>query len=153
MGFSLVVGISGGHVTDWGVHHTDIAIWALGGEEQAVVEAEEEGVFPGSPRRHRLSRIPQWQVKTPTAIHVTHEFDCNLTLANDNTINFSSGNNELIISGDQGRIRVNRGKPHGSANVEEINADPQRREWLDEEVRKLYRKHADCGSHGQLLPY
>ena len=40
---------SGGQVTDWGVHHTDIALWALGGEETGVVAAEGHGVFPGLP--------------------------------------------------------------------------------------------------------
>ena len=40
---------SGGQVTDWGVHHTDIALWALGGDETGVVEAEGKGQFPGIP--------------------------------------------------------------------------------------------------------
>ena len=37
---------SGGEVTDWGVHHTDIALWALGGEETGPVEVEGKGDFP-----------------------------------------------------------------------------------------------------------
>ena len=37
---------SGGQVTDWGVHHTDIALWALGGEKTGAVEVEGTGEFP-----------------------------------------------------------------------------------------------------------
>ena len=135
---------SGGQVTDWGVHHTDIAIWALGGEEQGVVEAEGKGVFPGIPEGTDLVAFLNGKSKLPQQFNVAHEFDCNLTLANGNTINLSSGNNELIIAGDKGRIRVNRGSLTGQP-IEEINADPQRREWLDEEVRKLYRNMPIAG--------
>lgn len=129
---------SGGQVTDWGVHHSDIAIWALGGEEQGVVQAEGKGVFPGIPKGTDVAAFLHGKTKLPQQFNVAHEFDCHLTLANDNTINLTSGNNELIISGEKGRIRVNRGSLTGQ-RVEEINADPKRREWLDEEVRKLYR--------------
>ena len=30
---------AGGEVTDWGAHHTDIALWALGSEETGAIEA------------------------------------------------------------------------------------------------------------------
>jgi predicted dehydrogenase len=129
---------SGGQVTDWGVHHTDIAIWALGGEEDGVVQAEGKGVFPGLPEGTDVVAFLNGKVKLPPQFNVAHEFDCHLTLANGNTINLTSGNNELLIAGEKGRIRVNRGSLTGQL-VEEINADAQRREWLDEEVRKLYR--------------
>jgi predicted dehydrogenase len=129
---------SGGQVTDWGVHHTDLAIWALGGEEQGVVQAEGKGVFPGIPPGTDLVAFLNGRATLPPQFNVAHEFDCRLTLANGNTINLTSGNNELIISGDKGRIRVNRGSLTGEV-VEQINADPQRRQWLDQEVHKLYR--------------
>ncbi len=129
---------SGGQVTDWGVHHTDIAIWALGGEDKGVVNAEGKGVFPGIPEGTDLVAFLNGHIKLPQQFNVAHEFDCNLTLANGNTINLTSGSNQLLISGDNGRIRVNRGSLTGKI-VDEINADPQRRAWLDEEVHKLYR--------------
>ena len=34
---------SGGHVTDWGVHHIDIALWALGGDDTGPSEVEGRG--------------------------------------------------------------------------------------------------------------
>ena len=74
----------------------------------------------------------------PNQFNVAHQFDCNLKLANGNTINLVSDKNELLIEGDKGKIRVNRGSLTGKP-VDEIMADAQQREWLDEEVRKLYR--------------
>lgn len=129
---------SGGQVTDWGVHHTDIAIWALGGEETGVVQAEGTGTFPGIPAGTNLVDFLNGRTKLPNSFNVAQTFDCNLKLQNGNTINLTSGTNELILEGDQGRIRVNRGSLTGKP-VEEIEADPERKAWLDEEVRKLYR--------------
>jgi hypothetical protein len=47
-----------------------------------------------------------------------------------------SGDNELVISGENGRILVNRGRLVGKP-IEDLTEKD--REWLDEEVVKLYR--------------
>ena len=129
---------SGGQVTDWGVHHTDIALWALGGEERGVVEAEGEGTFPGIPEGTDVNAFLNGRTQLPNSFNVAHTFDCNLKLENGNTINLVSGKNELILQGDKGKLRVNRGGLTGKP-VEEILSDPSRKEWLDGEVAKLYR--------------
>ena len=129
---------SGGQVTDWGVHHTDIALWALGGEETGIVAAQGSGVFPGLPYTVNIVDYLNGHAHLPNGYNVAHEFDCDLTLANGNTIKLISGTNELIISGDKGRIRVNRGGLTGKS-VEEITGDPESNQKLDEEVQKLYR--------------
>ena len=129
---------SGGQVTDWGVHHTDIALWALGGEETGIVEAQGTGVFPGLPYTVNIVDFLNGREKLPNQNNVAHEFDCDLTLANGNTIKLTSGTNELIIAGEKGRIRVNRGGLTGKP-VEEIIGDPKSNQKLDEEVNKLYR--------------
>jgi predicted dehydrogenase len=129
---------SGGQVTDWGVHHTDIALWALGGEEMGVIEAEGKGTFPGIPEGTDVAAFLNGEIQLPQQFNVAHQFDCNLKLHNGNSINLVSGTNELLIEGDKGKIRVNRGSLTGKP-YEEITADPQQQEWLDEEVRKLYR--------------
>jgi len=109
---------SGGQVTDWGVHHTDIALWALGEESTGPVEIEGNGDFPGVPNGYNVART----------------FDCTMRFASGNTIRLYSGPNELIISGEKGRIRVNRGGLTGKPVEELTRADEER---LDEEILKL----------------
>jgi len=136
---------SGGQVTDWGVHHTDIALWALGGEDTGVIEATPvEWDFPIGHELIRdtlLGRKPFEEL--PVAYNVAKTFKVDLKLPNGNVITLYSGPNELIITGSEGRIRVNRGSLTGKPIEELSEAD---RNWLDEEVIKLY-KGKEPGSH------
>jgi len=90
---------SGGQVTDWGVHHTDIAMWAMGIDDTGPVEIEGTGEFPN----------------VPGGFNVAKKFDVTMRFAAGHEIRLTSGRNELIFSGSEGRIRVNRrrltGKP------------------------------------------
>ena len=70
--------------------------------------------------------------------NVAHTFDTTLTFANGHQIQLNSGKNELIIEGEKGKIRVNRGNLTGKP-IEDIAESPQDSDWLEEEVRKLYR--------------
>jgi myo-inositol 2-dehydrogenase / D-chiro-inositol 1-dehydrogenase len=84
---------SGGQVTDWGVHHTDIAVWAMGLDHTGPVSIEGKGTFPG----------------VEGGFDVAEDFDCTMKFADGQEIRLYSGTNELIFSGEKGRIRVNRG--------------------------------------------
>ncbi|MCA9166955.1 MAG: Gfo/Idh/MocA family oxidoreductase [Planctomycetales bacterium] len=141
---------SGGQVTDWGVHHTDIAMWALGGDEMGVVQAEGKGTFPGIPDGTDMVAFLNGKTKLPQQFNVAQTFDCDLTLANGNTIKLVSDRNELLLEGEKGRLRVNRGSLTGKI-VEDINADPKQKEWLDEEVHKLYRNMPIQGHMANFL--
>jgi len=110
---------SGGQVTDWGVHHTDIALWATGGENTGPVEVEGSGDFP----------------KIKNGYNVATTFKCTMKLPNGNKIILDSGDNNLLIEGDKGRIAVNRGHLNGKP-IEELSESDK--EWLDQEVIKLY---------------
>jgi myo-inositol 2-dehydrogenase / D-chiro-inositol 1-dehydrogenase len=110
---------SGGQVTDWGVHHMDIAIWAMGVENTGPVELEGAGSF----------------TDTPNSFNVAHRFHCFYRYASGQTIRLFSGVNELILSGSEERIRVNRGGLKGKI-IEQMTKAEQ--EKLDEEVFKLY---------------
>jgi hypothetical protein len=72
----------------------------------------------------------------PVSYNVAKSFKCDMKLPNGNEITLYSGANELIISGENGRIRVNRGGLTGKP-VEGLT--PEEREWLDAEVQKLFR--------------
>jgi myo-inositol 2-dehydrogenase/D-chiro-inositol 1-dehydrogenase len=129
---------SGGQVTDWGVHHTDIAIWALGGEETGITAAAGKGSWPGLPDDVDIVKFLNGEQKIPATYNVAQSFDVDMELPNGNTIKLLSGPNELIIEGSEGKIRVNRGGLTGRP-VEEIEASDSDKKWLDEEVNKLYR--------------
>lgn len=123
---------SGGQVTDWGVHHTDIAVWALDADDKGVVEVQGSGKFPLG-REATLAKM-LGKGDLPNAYNVATEFDVDMKLTNGNTIKLLSGPNELIISGELGRIRVNRGGLSGKP-VEGLTAAD--RDWVKEEIIKL----------------
>jgi predicted dehydrogenase len=110
---------SGGQVTDWGVHHMDIAIWALGVDKTGPAELEGAGSFG----------------ELPNGYNVAYQFHCYYRYATGQVIRLFSGPNELIITGTKGRIRVNRGGLRG-AIVEQMT--DKEKSQLDEEVYKLY---------------
>jgi len=127
---------SGGQVTDWGVHHTDIAVWALGGEATGPVEIQGKGELPLGAEGVLAMLRGEKPCVEPNSYNVAKGFDCDMTLPNGNTIRLFSGSNELIIEGELGKIRVNRRDLTGKPIEDLSDAD---KEWLDEEVRKLYR--------------
>ncbi|MBU4272742.1 MAG: Gfo/Idh/MocA family oxidoreductase [Planctomycetes bacterium] len=130
---------SGGNVTDWGVHHTDIALWALGGEDTGPVEVEGKGEFPLGRELtldYLLGKKPVDEL--PNSYNATPSFDCTMNLPNGNAINLNSVGNDLFIAGEKGHLAVNRGGIRGRF-VEELKKNPADKQWLDEEVAKLYR--------------
>ena len=111
---------SGGQVTDWGVHHTDIAMWALGLDHTGPTEIEGKGKF----------------ANIDGGYNVAESFDVTMRFADSQEIRLFSGPNELILSGEKGRIRVNRGGLTGKP-VEQLTAKDN--EELDAEIEKLCR--------------
>lgn len=131
---------SGGQVADWGVHHTDIAFWALAGKDGQIVEANPKNFsFMAVPREKVLAfllgKIPASEM--PQAFSAIYEFDVELKLSTGNTIQLVSGPNELLIEGEKGRIRVNRDRLTGKP-VEDIDADPKARKEIDDLMAEIY---------------
>ena len=120
---------SGGQATDWGVHHMDIAMWALGLENTGPTTIEGKGTFP----------------KISNGFNVAVDFDCNLTFADGQVCRLYSGTNELIISGSKGRIRVNRGGLTGKP-VEDLTADDLDR--INDEIVALCHGKDPSGATG-----
>jgi hypothetical protein len=107
-------------------------MWALGVENTGPVEVEGTGDFPN----------------VPNGYNVAHTFDCTMRFAGGHTIRLYSGTNELIISGEKGRIRVNRGSLTGKAVEELTQADEA---WLDEEILKLCGGWKTGGQEGDHM--
>ena len=118
---------------------TDIAFWALAGDDGQAVEAVGSGEFMGVPREKARDFLlgnvaPQ---EMPVAFKVAHSFDVDVTLSTGNKNKVVSGENELIITGELGRIRVNRGSLKGKP-VEDIDADPAAKKEIEDLMVKVY---------------
>jgi myo-inositol 2-dehydrogenase / D-chiro-inositol 1-dehydrogenase len=101
---------SGGQVTDWGIHHTDIAVWALGCDNTGPVAIDGTGTFSG----------------VEGGFDVAETFDVSIRYAEGPVVQLLSGINELIFYGDDGRrIRVNRGGLTGKPVEELTPADEE----------------------------
>jgi len=130
---------SGGNVTDWGVHHTDIGLWALGADQTGIADVEGTGDFPLGRelvRDYMLGR--KSLADLPNSYNTPKSFDCTMNLPNGNVLKLTSGHNDLHIEGDKGRLSVNRGGLRGQL-VEALKKEPGGQQWLDEQVAKLYR--------------
>jgi myo-inositol 2-dehydrogenase/D-chiro-inositol 1-dehydrogenase len=140
---------SGGQVTDWGIHHNDIALWALGGEAAGVLEVEGTGAFPKDVWKDvRPVDFLNGRATLPPCYNVTPTYRCTLKLPNGNTIAFSSEEEyTLAIEGEGGRLTVSRERLVGPA-IEAVEKSDADRAWLDGEVAKLYRGMRP-GSHMQ----
>ena len=113
-----------------------------------VVEVDGKGTFPGMPADVNIFDFLDGKQKIPANYNVAETFDCNLKLANGNTINLLSESNELIIEGEKGKIRVNRGGLTGKPIESLCEAD---KKWLDEEVVKLYKGKQPGNHMGNFL--
>jgi myo-inositol 2-dehydrogenase / D-chiro-inositol 1-dehydrogenase len=118
---------SGGQVTHWGIHHVDIAMWAMGLENTGPAEIEGNGDFPA----------------VDNGFNVPTTFRCTMRFTGGATIVLSSEKNALVLEGENGRISVDRrhltGKP-----VETLSENERLR--LHEQVVQLYRGKQP-GSH------
>jgi predicted dehydrogenase len=127
---------SGGKMTDWGAHHIDIAQWALGYENSGPTYAEGTGTFPNHPDDFDPVAFLNGEQKIPNGFNTATKFSVNLTYDNGHEMIVQDGpDNGIWIEGELGRIFVNRGRLTGKPIEEMTDAD---KEWLDEEVVKLY---------------
>jgi predicted dehydrogenase len=91
---------SGGKLTDWGVHHNDIAQWALGADETGPVAIEAENSPVGT---------------DPDAYNCPVDFTVIYTYADGVQLVCSAkGKNGVLFEGDSGWIFVDRGKIEAS---------------------------------------
>lgn len=146
---------SGGQVTDWGVHHTDIAFWALAGKDGQVVAAEPiKSEFSMVPREKvlgfLLGKVPAKDM--PQAYNVARSFDVNLTLSTGNVIKLISGPNELLLMGEKGKIRVSRERLTGKP-VEQIDADPKAKEEIETLMAEIYGNSLDNARRGHMANF
>ncbi|MFP6657519.1 MAG: Gfo/Idh/MocA family oxidoreductase, partial [Pirellulales bacterium] len=83
---------SGGQMTDWGAHHLDIGQWAIGADP---IEVEGKATYPQIKNGYNVAVDYAATYKYPSGAIMTVK---------------DTGQNGLLITGEKGRIFVNRGR-------------------------------------------
>jgi predicted dehydrogenase len=108
---------SGGMMTDWGAHYVDIVHWALDCENSGPT------LIDGS-----ATRLPEVSNGYNTPVN----YSVKLTYPNNVTVNISSGGDHgVMITGDKGRIFVDRGRITGKPIEVQDADDKLKTETLD----------------------
>ncbi|MEM6320227.1 MAG: hypothetical protein AAF960_21340 [Bacteroidota bacterium] len=136
---------SGGKLTDWGAHHVDIAMWALGrgGPETGPYAIEPLRVHHANPMDDRGMPVHADRYNTATRFHVRVTFQDGVELDILDSAAQSLGfGNGIMFQGERGRYFVNRGKLTGKP-VEDLRTDPLPDDALD----RLYGRAGVSGDH------
>lgn len=122
---------SGGKFTDWGAHHVDIALWALGYDQPGTGPYEIDGTDAKHP-------VP-FQDGFPTVdncYNTSHDFNVISRFEDGLELHLTSrGDNGILFEGEKGRLFVNRGRITGTPIEEEWDQG----RFGDDQLRGLYR--------------
>lgn len=116
---------SGGKLTDWGAHHVDIAMWALGKSDGNIGTYTIDPIMGEHPVPFDSDGMPTVadRYNTATKFHVRLTFQDGVELdIRHNAPDLGFGNG-VMFEGEKGRFFVNRGKLAGKA-VEELETNP-----------------------------
>ena len=113
---------SGGIVTDWGAHHMDIAQWGLGMDQSGPLTID------GS-----KTKLPE----IPGGYNTPKEPIIDYTYAGDIQLQIVAGDEFVIFEGEQGRIKVNRGRVTGKP-IEDQDADKGLQDKINAVMAELY---------------
>lgn len=130
---------SGGKLTDWGVHHMDIAQWALGCENTGASEIEGSATFPAGiyPEEFNPVEFLAGRQKIANGYNTPTDFDVTLEFAGGNTIVVKHGpTNGVLLEGPEGDVYVSRNELKGKA-IDALSGKDK--DWLEAEVARLYR--------------
>ncbi len=115
---------SGGKLTDWGAHHVDIGTWAMkiNGQTAAPVSVGGEAEHPVEFKDGYPVQNDRYNTATKYKFVVNYEDGAEMIIRSDTE-------NGILITGEEGRIFVNRGKLVGKA-VEDLENNPLKEETL-----------------------
>ena len=117
---------AGGQMTDWGAHHVDIALWAIGLPEEGQLHIEGSG------------EIPQIE----NGYNMPAEFDVTCQLPQGLQLKMITGQRQgILFEGTAGRFFVNRGGIYGEP-VDRLRDDP----LPEDAITNVYRGKRP-GSH------
>ena len=109
---------SGGKLTDWGAHHVDIAVWALGanGQSTDLVSIDGTAEHPVKFKDGMPEQTDRYNTATKFNYKAMFDGDVELEIRN-------GGGNGVTIEGEKGKIFVNRGRLTGKP-VEDLVDNP-----------------------------
>lgn len=141
-----------GPLTDWGVHHVDIAVWAIDPPADGVVEIEGSGTFPHGREASRdvlLGRRPFDSL--PNAFSTVTDYEAVLRFPGGHVLRIDGREREgqqgkppngLELSGALGSVWVSReGKEHGirGSALDAAEADTRGQKAVLEAMMRLYK--------------
>lgn len=102
---------SGGKFTDWGAHHIDFALWALGRQNpgDGPVEVDGRDAEHPVPFKGGYPTVNN-RFNTATRFNIYHRFADGLVM---NVCSDAKDGNGVLFEGTKGRIHVNRGRVAG----------------------------------------
>ena len=120
---------SGGKLTDWGAHHVDIANWALklNGQTEGPVSIGGEAVHPVEFTDGVAVQNDRYNTATSFNFKVAYPGGTEMIIRNDT-------DNGVLITGDKGRIFVNRKRLTGKP-VEDLADNP----LPEDAISKVYK--------------
>lgn len=113
---------SGGIVTDWGAHHMDVAQWGLGMDRSGPMTID------GSQTKLPMVAGGYNTPKEPIIDYI-YPGDINVQIV--------VGDEFVMFEGDQGRIKVNRGRVTGKA-IEDQDNNSVLKDKINESMAELY---------------
>lgn len=117
---------AGGQMTDWGAHHVDIALWAIGLPETGWLKLSGKGGIPSIRNGYNMPA----------------QFDVTCTTPNGLPLQMVTGQRQgILFEGTKGRFFVNRGGIYGKP-IEELAENP----LPEDAITKLY-KGKQPGNH------
>lgn len=141
-----------GPLTDWGVHHVDIAAWAIDPPAEGIVEVAGEGVFPHGREASLDALLGRGSFASlPNAYSTVTDYQATLRFPGGHELRIDGRQREgskeeqpngLELAGKEGSVWVTRrGKEHGirGALADAAESDAAGRGRLREEVLRLYK--------------
>ncbi|WP_146561538.1 Gfo/Idh/MocA family protein [Posidoniimonas corsicana] len=122
---------SGGKFTDWGAHHIDIALWALGLDQHGSGPTEIDGADAEHPVPFENGRpTVNDSYNTSHDFNVVHRFPSGLEMHVT-----SRGDNGILFEGSKGRLFVNRRRITGRPVEESWDKDL----FTQDDLANLYK--------------
>lgn len=132
-----------GVIADWGAHHIDIALWALGADRKGTGPISIDGTDA-----HALCDYDEKGNPTTDRMYNTpNDFDFNCRFENGTELHVTTrADNGLLIEGEKGRIFVNRERITGTPIEENWDKDA----YTEEDKIALYKGNPLMGHKENL---